>query len=71
MPECECLSKCPFFNDKMEGTPAMAKMIKEKYCLGDNNDCARYMVFRTLGREKVPSDLYPVQNDRAKQIISV
>ena len=71
MAECQCLSGCPFFNDKMQNMPSMAGMIKEKYCLGDNTACARYMVFKTLGREKVPPDLYPAQGDRAKQILSV
>ncbi len=44
MPECECLCKCPFFNDKTQTVPAIAKIIKEKYCLGNNEACARYSV---------------------------
>ena len=35
--------------------------IRIKYCKGDNSGCARYMVFKALGREEVPLDLYPNQ----------
>ena len=71
MPECECLYGCPFFNDKLQTVPAIAKEIKEKYCLGNNELCARYMVFKALGSKKVPSDLFPVQTDRAHKLIAV
>ncbi len=70
MPECECIKKCPFFNDKMKGMGTIKEMMKKKYCLGDNTNCARYMVFRNLGSEAVPPDLPPNKQDRARQIIS-
>lgn len=69
MPDCECLAKCPFFNDKMDSVPAVAEMLKSKFCKGDNSGCARYMVFKTKGREHVPADLFPRHVDRAKEII--
>ncbi|MDD3626256.1 MAG: hypothetical protein PHV06_02940 [bacterium] len=69
MANCECLAKCPFFNDQMMNMPNMATSIKEKYCKGDNSDCARYMVFKTIGREKVPGNLFPHQKDIAETII--
>jgi hypothetical protein len=72
MAECECLSGCPFFNDKMKEMPALAQMYKTKYCRnGENADCARHMVKVALGKEKVPADLYPNQIDKAKAIIRV
>lgn len=70
MAECEKLSACPFFNDKMDNMPAISDMLKKKYCLGDKTKCARYMVASALGKEKVPSDLYPNMIDRAKDIIA-
>ncbi len=70
MPECVCLARCPFFNDKMQDIPAMLLIYKEKYCLGDNEQCARHMVFQALGRERVPVDLYPNQQKRALKIIA-
>lgn len=69
MPDCEMLSKCIFFNDRMASMPAMAEMMKKKYCRGDNSKCARYLVCIRLGREKVPSDLTPAQIDRAEAML--
>lgn len=68
MADCELLAKCIFFNDKMANMPAMAEMLKKKYCRGDNSTCARYVVCKALGREKVPGDLTPSQLDRAKKL---
>ena len=68
MADCECLPKCPFFNDKMSSMPALAGIMKKKYCLGDNNSCARHIVFVALGSDKVPADLFPSQVERAREI---
>ena len=70
MAECECLSGCLFFNDKMKDTEGLGAIIKQKYCLGDNTNCARFMVFKQLGKDKVPNNLYPNMQDRARLIIS-
>ena len=70
MPDCECLPKCAFFNDKMGEKPALADMMKLRYCKKDSSGCARHMVKVALGADKVPMDLYPSQVDRAKKIIS-
>jgi hypothetical protein len=69
MAECECLPKCPFFNDKMETLPAIANMYRRMFCKGDNSGCARYQIFTTLGRDKVPADLYPNMVERADELI--
>ncbi len=37
---CESLEGCPFFNEKMANMPSSANHYKEKYCMGDNSDCA-------------------------------
>jgi hypothetical protein len=71
MTECECLSGCPFFNDKMKEKPATAQIYKKSYCLGGENEkCARHQVKVAIGKENVPGDLYPNQNDKAKEIIN-
>ena len=67
--DCECLPRCPFFNDKMMDMPAMVSLLKEKYCKGDSARCARHMVFKVMGSERVPMDLYPNQAERAEKII--
>jgi len=69
MKDCECLAKCPFFNDKMTNMPSAAKLIKYKYCKGDNTECARYIVFLALGSEKVPANLFPNQIKRVEEIL--
>jgi hypothetical protein len=70
MVECECLAGCPFFNDKMAGSPATAEIYKKRYCLGDNTQCARHTIFKALGKPKVPTDLYPNQLERVKRILA-
>jgi hypothetical protein len=69
MADCMCLPKCVFFNDKMADMPATAERMKTKLCRGDNAQCARFMVFNTLGRDKVPGNLYPNMVERAKVLI--
>jgi hypothetical protein len=69
MQKCELVEKCPFFNDLMERMPATANMMKKRYCLSDNSQCARYAVFKAVGREKVPKDLFPNQTEKAQEII--
>ncbi|UCF06565.1 MAG: hypothetical protein JSV33_05935 [bacterium] len=69
MPECEKLKDCPFFNDRLADMPAMANMLKNRYCHKEKMKCARYMVAISLGKEKVPSDLFPNMHDRAKEIL--
>jgi len=70
MAERERVQTCPFFNDKMKNMPASAELMKDKYCRGDFASCARYMVLKALGKEKVPSDLFPNEAERARRIIS-
>ncbi|MBN1617463.1 MAG: hypothetical protein JW875_09160 [Spirochaetales bacterium] len=69
MAECECLPKCPFFNDRMADKPATAGLLKKQYCLGDNTECARHQVKVAAGAEAVPADLYPAQVSRVHGIL--
>ena len=70
MAECECLKGCIFFNDKMKEAVALGEMYKQKFCLGDNSECARYVIFKKLGKENVPGDLFPNMYERAKKILA-
>jgi hypothetical protein len=54
----------------MESLPATAEIFKKIFCRGDFESCARLMVSRKLGKEKVPADLLPNQADRAQAIIA-
>jgi hypothetical protein len=70
MAECELLPQCPFFNERMINLPVTTERMKKRLCLTDNSQCARFMVFEALGRDKVPADLFPHQVDRAKAILA-
>jgi hypothetical protein len=70
MADCECLGGCPFFNDQMKGLEAIKKMMKDKYCKGSSEACARYIVFKALGKPRVPGNLIPNQVERARQLIA-
>lgn len=49
--------------------PANAELTKMKYCQGEYTECARYMVFKALGKPRVPDDLFPREKERAEEII--
>lgn len=70
MADCECLAGCPFYNDKMDQNAGVGKIFKTKYCLGDNSNCARFVVFKKLGKGSVPGNLYPNMMDRAREILA-
>ena len=69
MANCELLEKCIFFNDQMEDMPAVASLMKSRYCNDNYEDCARMMVVKAIGRENVPNDMFPNQVDYAQRII--
>ncbi len=69
MADCELLAGCLFFNDKMPDDKGVGALFKQGYCRGDNSKCARYVVAKRLGREKVPANLYPNMLERARHII--
>ncbi len=67
MADCEKLSACPFFADKMQGLPNVTGLMKQTYCHGDKMQCARYKV--SVSGLAVPSDLFPNDIERAQQIL--
>lgn len=69
MSDCELLPKCVFYNDNMSDMPTTSESMKKQYCTGDNTSCARFMVFKALGREAVPANLFPNNTDKAEEII--
>lgn len=69
MADCELLATCIFFNDRMAGMPSTAEIFKLRYCRGDSATCARYMVYRKLGRENVPANLFPNETHKAEELL--
>lgn len=67
MAKCEKLSACPFFNDRLSNMPAVASLLKESYCLGEKEKCARYRV--SIAGLQVPLDLFPNDIHRAEHLL--
>jgi hypothetical protein len=67
--KCEILEFCPFYNERMQYLKSLSNKLKDKYCLGDKTICARYIMYSSLGKAKVPEDLYPFQIDIAKKLV--
>ena len=68
--DCDCLPGCPFFHDRMETKPVLAELYKKNYCRGDFNSCARHMIKEALGKEEVPSNLFPNEHDKARALLN-
>lgn len=71
MADCENLAGCPFFNNIIPNMPITAQYLKNTYCHGDSCQCARYMVCKALGKNKVPLELFPEESARAERIIAM
>jgi len=69
MSDCDALQGCPFFNEMMADKEGMTAIYKRRYCRGDFMQCARHMVKDALGKDRVPIDLYPNMQERARKII--
>lgn len=68
--ECEFLNNCPFFNDLMEVMPSTSSVFKKIYCHGNNDNCARYMLAKSLGAERIPPSIMPNNRKIAVKMIS-
>ena len=67
MAECERLATCPFFSNRMANMPRVADLMKQTFCHGNSSHCARYQV--ASAGVTVPSDLYPQDTERARDIL--
>ena len=67
--ECPVLSACPFFADQMQRMPATAELMKLRFCRGQYEQCARWRIRETAGKESVPEDLYPNELARAEELL--
>lgn len=67
--ECELCSSCSFCRKSMGELNGTLKYVRSKYCKKNSEDCARYIVYKALGRDRVPDDLFPGEKERAFKII--
>lgn len=70
MATCEKLAKCPFYQGKMDINSGLGAMYKQKYCEGDKNTCARYIIATQLGPDYVNNNIYPNMNDLADKMLA-
>ena len=70
MPECEFAEGCDLRGRLFRPSPMLVQEYEGTYCDADRSQCARYMVAREFGSDKVPLDLLPFQIDRAKEAIA-
>lgn len=66
---CENMDNCRFFTDIMVNMPRSSDYIKDRYCLGREESCARYCVYKEIGKEQVPVRLFPFDTDRVVRIV--
>jgi hypothetical protein len=60
---CEKRHNCEFFSEIMVNMPKSSNYIKEKYCLGHYESCARYRIYKEFGEELIPDRLLPSDAD--------
>lgn len=70
MAKCEIWEGCVFRNNRMPCDASLAAIYKRHYCSGDYTNCARYMIYKTAGKDFLPVNLYPNQQDRAREIVA-
>jgi len=66
---CECFSYCGLFNSGVARLPSTSKSFQEKFCTLNHFSCARYMVYKQLGKDLIPGDLFPNERGRALKLI--
>ena len=69
MSECLLLKECRFFNDIIENIPSVSESLKNEYCLGDHTTCARFLIFKAIGKEYLPDEVFPHEAQKAAKII--
>ena len=67
MASCDKLGDCAFFSGHVAYMPAVANLLKEKYCFEDSKQCARLQL--SSAGKAVPDDLYPNDSERAEELL--
>lgn len=69
MAMCERFEVCAFYDGKITPDKGLGAMYVRKYCAGDSSQCARQMIAKELGPDKVPVQIYPNMHEVAKDLI--
>lgn len=67
---CELQEECLFFHNKIPVMPSTSHALKAKYCReGACSACARYIVYKKLGKENIPETLFPNQLEKVRELL--
>ena len=68
---CVYHEKCPMFTNQIcMDYPTLSEKLKDQYCRGNPELCARKCLRDTLGKEAVPQLMLPQQYEWAQQILA-
>ena len=71
MPVCQLTENCIFFNEHMPVKSSLLDNYRKYYCGNNFHSCSRYIVKESLGIDYVPIDLFPHQQERVDEVISL
>lgn len=67
--KCALQQSCPFFGRQVAIHEIMYRAYVQRFCEGDNKECAIAQVVQKRGFIRVPKDLYPNQTFRVAEIL--
>lgn len=70
MAVCEYTEGCIFFVEEVGFSPELNRSMRERYCLGDNSECARLRAMEFLALDLIPDDLLPSDLERLERLIA-
>lgn len=69
MDSCDKYNECTYINsDLAKDMGVFLDALKVKYCHGDYKKCARYILGKKIGYDKVPQTLLPAELEEAIEI---
>lgn len=68
MSDCELHETCTSFYEKLAALPSTVRLMRGAYCKWNYAECARYQVYKVLGKDKIPADLYPSDAKRVSEL---
>lgn len=67
--KCPLQQECPFYGRHIPIHDVMHRAYLQRFCEGDNDECAIFQVAQKSGFPKVPKDLYPNQAFRVEDLL--
>jgi hypothetical protein len=68
MPRCEYTETCPLFIAEVGYSPEFSEAMKRSFCLSDSSRCARLLAIAVVGRENVPAEMLPTDEELLEEL---